>query len=256
MRIKINNTKLNLSIDIIMFIVMMIIAGIGFMIKYVLVPGFKRNEIYGKDVELYFWGLDRHQWGTIHLILSFTFLFLLLFHIILHWTMIKCIYRKLIPKDTARTSLTASFIVLSAVFVIGPLFIKPEISTVVSHYYRRNEHRKYNEELHRKDSLKYKHLFSEQGRTDTVQVIIPILKKTQSENYTNGLHKKHQLYDIEVYGSMTLKETAKKYNIPVSALAASINVPIEFANERLGRLRKQYGFHMNDLRKYIHSNTD
>jgi hypothetical protein len=44
--------------------------------------------------------------------------------------------------------------------------------------------------------------------------------------------------------------------IPVTALATSINAPKEFANERLGRLRKQYGFYMDYLRKYIHSNTD
>ena len=73
--------------------------------------------------------------------------------------MIKCIFRKLIPNKTARTSLTAGFIVLSAVFVIGPLFIKPEISTVVSHNYHRNENRKYKEELHRKDFLKYNTIF-------------------------------------------------------------------------------------------------
>lgn len=256
MRIKVNNSKLNLSIDIIMFVVMMIIAGIGFMIKYVLVPGFKRNEIYGKDLELYFWGLERHQWGTIHLILSFTLLFLLLLHIILHWKMIQCIYKKMISNKTVRISLAASFIVVSVIFGIGPLFIKPEIYTVVSHNYHRNEYRKYNEKIHHSDSFEYKPIDEDQGRAGTIHAKIPITRKIQSENHKEGLHRRHQLYDIEVYGSMTLNEVAKKYNIPVAGLASSINVPEEFVNERLGRLRKQYGFHMDDLRNYIHSKID
>ena len=256
MRIKVNNSKLNLSIDIIMFVVMMIIAGIGFMIKYVLVPGFKRNEIYGKDLELYFWGLERHQWGTIHLILSFTMLFFLLLHIILHWKMIQYIYKKMISNKIVRISLAISLFVVSAIFGIGPLFIKPEINTVASNHYHRNEYRKYNEELYHNDSLKYKPIDEEQGRTDTIHVIIPITRKIQSENHKEGLYKRHQLYDIEVYGSMTLNEAAKKYNIPVTGLASSINVPEELASERLGRLRKQYGFHMDDLRNYIHSKID
>ena len=252
MRIKVNNSKLNLSIDIIMFFVLMIIAGIGFMIKYILVPGFKRNEIYGKDVELYFWGLDRHQWGTIHLIFSFTLLFLLLLHIILHWKIIQCIYRKMISNKTVGISLAISFVVVSAILCIGPLFVKPEIDTAVSHHYHRNEYRKYNEGLHHKDSLKYKPIDEEQGRTDTIHGIAPLTRKIQSENHKEGYNKRHQLYDIEVYGSMTLNEVAKKYNIPVSELASSINVPEEYANEKLGRLKKQYGFDMDDLRKYIY----
>jgi len=256
MRIKVNSSKLNLSIDIIMFFVLMIIAGIGFMIKYMLVPGFKRNEIYGKDVELYFWGLDRHQWGTIHLIFSFTLLFLLLFHIIFHWKMIQCIYRKMISNKTVRMSFAVIFVVVSAAFVIGPLFIKPKIDTFVSHHFNRNEFHKYNQELHYNDSLKYKSMDEELGLTDTIHVNTPITRKIHSESYKEDPHKRHQLYDIEVYGSMTLNEVATKYNIPVSELASSINVPIEFANERLGRLRKQYGFHMDDLKKYIHSKID
>jgi hypothetical protein len=62
--------KLNLVIDAIMFIDLMAVAGLGFLMKYVLLPGYKINEVYGSGVELSFLGLDRHQWGPIHLILA------------------------------------------------------------------------------------------------------------------------------------------------------------------------------------------
>lgn len=57
-----NKTKINLAIDAVMFIVLMAMAGLGFMIKYVLVPGYKRNILYERDLELYFLGLTRHEW--------------------------------------------------------------------------------------------------------------------------------------------------------------------------------------------------
>jgi hypothetical protein len=75
-----NKSKINLAIDAVMLILLTMMAGLGFLIKYVLVPGFKRNTLYGSDVELYFWGLDRHQWGSIHLYLGFVFLFLVLLY--------------------------------------------------------------------------------------------------------------------------------------------------------------------------------
>lgn len=49
-------SKLNLIIDAVMFVALALMAGLGFLIKWVLVPGFKRNEIYGSNVELGFFG--------------------------------------------------------------------------------------------------------------------------------------------------------------------------------------------------------
>ncbi len=52
--------KLNLIIDVFMFLLMMAIGGIGFLIKFILIPGSARWIRYGENVELYFWGMDRH----------------------------------------------------------------------------------------------------------------------------------------------------------------------------------------------------
>ena len=95
-------SKLNLIIDAILLLCMAAIAGIGLLMKNVLVPGYKRWDIYGRNVELYFWGLDCHQWGTIHFIIELVLLALLVLHIALHWSMILGIYRKLIPNPRTR----------------------------------------------------------------------------------------------------------------------------------------------------------
>jgi len=95
-------SKLNLTIDGLLLLCIAAIVGIGLLIKYVLVAGYLRWEIYGRNVEMLFWGLDRHQWGTIHLVLGIVFLALLVLHIVLHWSMIIGIYIKLIPNRFAR----------------------------------------------------------------------------------------------------------------------------------------------------------
>lgn len=59
--------KINFIIDVIMFILMALLAGIGLLIKYILLSGENRWIKYGRNVDLSFWGLDRHEWGTIHL---------------------------------------------------------------------------------------------------------------------------------------------------------------------------------------------
>ncbi|MEJ5330464.1 MAG: hypothetical protein WHT07_09960 [Desulfobaccales bacterium] len=58
-----NRAKLNFVIDALMFLCMAAIAGLGFLMKYVLVPGRETPLLYGRRVDLFFLGLDRHAWG-------------------------------------------------------------------------------------------------------------------------------------------------------------------------------------------------
>ena len=120
-------SKLNLIIDGLLLLCIASIVGIGLLVKYVLVPGFQRWEIYGRNVELFFWGLDRHEWGTIHLIIGCVFLSLLGLHIIFHWSMIVGIYGKLIPNRLAGWITAVVFVVLTGLLLVFPLFVKPEV---------------------------------------------------------------------------------------------------------------------------------
>jgi len=81
---------------------MMIIVGLGLLMKYNLIPGNQRWIKYGRNVDLYLFGLDRHQWGTIHLILGYILIGLLVLHLILHWKVIMRMYRQLIQKIQLR----------------------------------------------------------------------------------------------------------------------------------------------------------
>jgi len=120
-------SKINLIIDTLLLLCMAAIVGIGLLMKNVLVPGYKRWEIYNSNVELYFWGLDRHQWGTIHFITGLVFLALLTLHIALHWSMIVGIYRKLIPNVTARRITAIILLALTIVLIFFSFAVKPDV---------------------------------------------------------------------------------------------------------------------------------
>ena len=77
--------KLNFIIDALMFICMMAIAGLALLMKFILIPGKDRLAKYGRGVDLSLLGMDRHEWGTIHLAIGLALLGLLTLHIILHW---------------------------------------------------------------------------------------------------------------------------------------------------------------------------
>ncbi len=120
-------SKLNLVIDALLLLCLAAIAGIGLLIKYVLIPGYQRWEIYGRNVSLFLCGLDRHQWGTIHFIIGLVFLSLLVLHIVLHWSMVVGIYRGLIPNHFARW-ITALILLVVTIFIFAfPYFVKPKV---------------------------------------------------------------------------------------------------------------------------------
>ena len=120
-------SKLNLVIDALLLLCFAAIAGIGLLIKYVLVPGFQRWDIYGRNVSLFFWRLDRHQWGTIHFIIGLIFLALLVLHVVLHWQMIVGIYRRLIPNSFARWITALILLGVTVILFAFPYFVKPQV---------------------------------------------------------------------------------------------------------------------------------
>ena len=120
--------ELNLIIDGLLLLCIAAIVGIGLLIKYVLVPGYLRWEIYGRNVEMFFWGLDRHQWGTIHLVIGIVFLALLILHVVLHWSMIIGIYRNLIPNRFARWITALVLVFITVVLLAFSCLVKPEIN--------------------------------------------------------------------------------------------------------------------------------
>ncbi len=122
-----NKSKVNLIIDALLFLCVMAITGIGLLMKYVLLPGKETAAVYGRKVELFLFGMDRHAWGTIHLIIAFVFLGLITLHVVLHWNMIVSIYCRLIGSTVVRRIAAITIFIAGVFLAVSPLFVKPEV---------------------------------------------------------------------------------------------------------------------------------
>lgn len=116
-----------------MALCMSAIIGIGFLIKYTLVSGQERKLKYGDHVDLYLWGMNRHDWGFIHLVLGFAIIGLLALHLFLHWNMITHVYKNLIKKPLSKKAIAICFTIICAALILVPFFIKPEIKNTQNH---------------------------------------------------------------------------------------------------------------------------
>ncbi len=121
---------LNFIINASMTLCMSAIIGIGFLIKYTLISGQERWDVYGRNVELYLFGMDRHQWGMLHLVLAFVLLGLLLLHIVFHWKIITNVYKKIIKEPVTKKVVALVFLMLCALMIVIPFFIHPEIESI------------------------------------------------------------------------------------------------------------------------------
>ena len=225
-------STINFIIDVLMFICMAAIAGIGFLIKYTLISGQKRWIVYGDNVELYLFGMDRHEWGSIHLIIGFILLGLLVLHIILHWKLVVSIYNRIIQRKLINRTVTILFTAICALFIILPFFIKPEIS-------------------------KIEHGRGRQISSDTIL--------TNEESNMTNQHDKEELNHIksikihqhsnsafEIKGYMTLEEVSKKYKVPTNVIKKKLNIPESVPdNQRMSWLRKKYNIEMSDVKEII-----
>jgi hypothetical protein len=119
--------RLNFIIDCLMFLFMAAILGLGLLMKYVLIPGRKTFAVYGRRVELSWLGWDRHDWGDIHFYLALILLGLLALHIILHWSMIVALFRRLIAAPQTRTITFWIFLLACLLLILFPFFLTPDI---------------------------------------------------------------------------------------------------------------------------------
>lgn len=120
-------SRLNFYLDVLMFLCMSVIAGIGFLLKYTLITGRESQIKYGNNVELSLFGMGRHDWGAIHFVISFLFLGLLALHLYLHWKTVIHVFNKLVQRKVPNKIILLSFIIISSLLMISPFFIKPKI---------------------------------------------------------------------------------------------------------------------------------
>lgn len=91
---------LNFIVDLLSFISLLGLIFTGIVMGFVLPPGtggLGRGYHGGRGAEEIksLWTMTRHEWGGIHFIISIVFIVLMLVHLVMHWTWIKCYFKSL-----------------------------------------------------------------------------------------------------------------------------------------------------------------
>ena len=86
---------INFTVDLAMFICMAFLALSGLVQKYALPPARGSRRGIGPEE---MWGWTRHDWGEVHFWVAITAVALLIIHVVLHWTWIKCRFKALAGK--------------------------------------------------------------------------------------------------------------------------------------------------------------
>ena len=238
-------SKINFVVDILMFFVGAALTGIGFLMKYTLIPGKDRLSKFGRQVDLYYLNLDRHEWGAIHLILGFVMVGLLLLHIILHWKLIKSMFRNLIGNTQWRSILTIVFTLICLFLLIFPFVVGIDIHEIGP-----------GQGHHSSSGIEP---IGQSGRQDA-EIMSPVEPVEHPESHASRSRRhlrnsdahEHLESDIQVRGYMSLEQVSKLYQVPVDSLLSGLGIDHTVSrNEQLGQLRKRYGFRINDVERIV-----
>lgn len=126
--------RLNFIIDALMLMLLCAIALPGLLVKFVLLPGREAWARYDGKVQLLLWGMERHEWGSLHLLLGGAFIAVLVVHIALHWNVLAGMQRGMIRSRGGRLVIGWLFIIACLIMLLFPLISRPEIREGVRRY--------------------------------------------------------------------------------------------------------------------------
>ena len=87
----------------------------------------------------------------------------------------------------------------------------------------------------------------------SISPLISPVEKNARKAGGSGILSSHKYEDVQIRGSMTLLEVEKATGVPVNYIIESLKLPSSISRkERLGVLKRTYGFEINDVREVIH----
>lgn len=239
---------LNLVVDVVTLAVLLGMVMTGIIIEWILPPGTGGR---GGGASTALWDWTRHDWGDLHLYFGLTMLGLLVLHVALHWAWACNTLRRVVAGSRAREGAFSHrrrdlYGVAAAALIFGGLggfwWVAKESVTVriASHDGRR--HAREGDRLAIQDG---RHVAGGQGQEASERVAVVTQGRPQPAAY------EHDPTLPEIRGSMTLAEAAAAIGVGVSELKAGLTLPADVGpDERLGRLRRQFEFEMEDVRKF------
>jgi hypothetical protein len=227
-------TAINFWLDIVSFVVMVGLALTGGITHYVLPSG--------TGNWLTFLGLGRRDFGQIHFYLGFAVVFLLAVHLAMHWSWLCGFVAKRLGKEqpSRRARIWAG---LGTVAFFGVVLVGGLVWAAA-----RVENRFAEQERRRGPSWL---------ETPSEAPVSPARPATEQPSPRRvGLADHEDEADCPaaaaINGRVTLQEAADAAGLTVTSFLRALGVPYPVdARERLGGLRRQFGFSMQDVRRLV-----
>ncbi len=222
-------TNVNFLVDALALVALVFLTATGTIIRYVLPAGSGNTRAL--------WGLDRHGWGHVHFWIAIAFFVAMVVHLVLHWGWITCVVRW----DTRGRSKGRAVLALIAVIALLALAAAPFFGTVEEIEKGRRDGRGGAREGRAREY--------EGGPVEYEDVSVGF--EGEPMDY-EGDDAEHSGEDHIIHGSMTLSDVQELTGVPVDHIITTLRLPDDVPrDERLGRLRRSYGFEIDDVRQIV-----
>lgn len=219
--------QVNFFIDSLAFVFFVFLVITGILLHYLLPPGSGQSTMLG---------LSRHDWGYLHFLTSIGLFSILSIHLLLHWKWIACMIKGK-PQESSGHRAALGIIGMLALLTLSLTILLQPV-----------ENKNLNNRINAPSSR--------DNNTDKPEINYDKTNIISNENKINSWRTNDttelRLRNIQITGSMTLLEVANLTKIPIDYFVEKLNLKNESdKNENLGRLGKQYGFKVSDVRKLI-----
>ena len=222
-------TNVNFLVDALSLVALVLLAATGAIIRYVLPAGSGHGSAL--------WGLDRHGWGHVHFWIAVAFCVAMVVHLALHWGWITCVVRW----DTRGKPKGRAALALIALIALLVLAAAPFFGTV--------------EEI--EEGRRGGRAGEREGRAREYEGG-SVEHEGGDAEYEDGSvgHEggdaEHRGEDHTIHGSMTLRDVQELTGVPADHIITTLRLPADVPrDERLGRLRRSYGFEIDDIRRIV-----
>lgn len=224
-------------VDTLLFLCIVSITIIGFLMGLVIPKGPASLES-----TKYFLGLHRHQWGNIHFYLSIAFVILVIIHLTLSWKWVKNKSRQLFKKGWRAVLVLTATASLATLILFWSLY--PKVPGAYEDHGVRIGERAREQQLSKEDYS----IFEEKSG---IHEKLAEKESEHEQKLTRGISAEDQS-GILITGQMTLYDLEKETGIPARKITYKLGLPSNVPrDETLGRLRRRYGFIIQDVRDAI-----
>ncbi len=158
----------------------------------------------------------------------------------------------MIPFRILRNTLAIALGLVSLGMIAFALFVRPELVEQEPLYRNRD-----NRSSRQQKEIRFSPGYPEKQKTMEKPAALDDSISAAPEKDTQETNHSQEEYPASFYeinGSQTLQYVAEKYGIDVAKLASDLKIPVSLSGEKLGRLKRQYPFTMDDVRESILKN--